>query len=227
MRIVFVEIQNFRGIKSLDWAPSMTVNCLIGPGDSTKTTILDAVELALNPRSYLLADDSDFFDLDFNKPIKVIITLAGLPFEFRSEDRYGMYLRGWNAPETKVEDEPGANLEDALSIRVMIDKTLEARWSIFNDRIDEEASDPPTVRYKDAKQLATTRLGPYAERHLGWGRQSLDPESFEHLMNVMRLCSMTQREPHTFRAPLQTQTSSRYCVAQGILTLTYKAYAAH
>ncbi len=30
----------------------------------------------------------------------------------------------------------------------------------------------------------------------------LDPESFEHLMNVMRLCSMTQREPHTFRAPL-------------------------
>ena len=27
---------------------------------------------------------------------------------------------------------------------------------------------------------------------------ALDPENFEHLMNVMRLCYMTQREPHTF-----------------------------
>lgn len=27
---------------------------------------------------------------------------------------------------------------------------------------------------------------------------TLDPENFEHLMNVLRLCYMTQREPHTF-----------------------------
>ncbi len=47
MRIVFIEIQNYRGIKKLAWAPSAQVNCLIGPGDSTKTTILDAIELVL------------------------------------------------------------------------------------------------------------------------------------------------------------------------------------
>lgn len=205
MRIVFVEIQNFRGIKKLDWAPAMTVNCLIGPGDSTKTTILDAVELALNPRSYMLADDSDFFDLDFDKPIKIIVTLAGLPSEFRSEDRYGMYLRGWNAPETKVEDEPGANLEDALSIRVMIDKSLEARWSIFNDRIGDDESDPPTVRYKDAKQLATTRLGPYAERHLGWGRQSVLTRVSESTDNIsLQLAEAGRAAREAFRQGNQT-----------------------
>ena len=27
---------------------------------------------------------------------------------------------------------------------------------------------------------------------------ALDPENFEHLMNVLRLCYMTQHEPHTF-----------------------------
>lgn len=27
---------------------------------------------------------------------------------------------------------------------------------------------------------------------------ALDPENFEHLMNVLRLCYMTQREPHSF-----------------------------
>jgi putative ATP-dependent endonuclease of OLD family len=184
MRIVFVEIHNFRGIKKLAWAPAATVNCLIGPGDSTKTTILDAIELTLNPKPYLLADDSDFYDLDFNQQIKIIVTLAGLSPEFRSDDRYGMYLRGWKAQEAKIEDEPGDGLEDALSIRVVIDKSLEARWSIFNDRIDESESDPPTVRYKDAKQIATTRLGPFAERHLGWGRQSVLTRISESTNNI-------------------------------------------
>lgn len=84
-----------------------------------------------------------------------------------------MHLRGWNVQASNLEDEPGEGLEDALSIRVTIDQSLEARWSIFNDRIGEEDSSPPTIRYKDVKQLATTRLGPYAERHLGWGRQSV------------------------------------------------------
>ncbi len=205
MRIVFVEIRNFRGIKKLEWAPASAVNCLIGPGDSTKTTILDAIELALNPRSYMLADDSDFFDLDFDKPIKVIVTLAGLPSEFRSDDRYGMHLRGWNAQETKVEDEPDEKLEDALSIRIMIDKSLEARWSIFNNRIGEEESDPPTVRYKDAKQLATTRLGPYAERHLGWGRQSVLTRVGESADNIsLQLAEAGRAARDAFRQGNQT-----------------------
>ncbi len=173
MRIVFVEIENFRGIKKLEWAPAARVNCLIGPGDSTKTTVLDAIELALNPRSYLFADDSDFFNLEIEKPIKVIVTLGALPSEFKADDRYGLRLRGWNAQQSKIEDEAGDGLEDALSLRVMIDSSLEARWSIFNERISADDADPPMLRYKDAQKLTTTRLGPYAERHLGWGRQSV------------------------------------------------------
>jgi putative ATP-dependent endonuclease of OLD family len=173
MRIVYLEVESFRGIKSLKWAPSPGMNCLIGPGDSTKTTILDAIELCLNPRSYIFADDCDFFDLDIKTPIRITVTLADLPSQFKAEDRYGLNLRGWNASEEKIIDEPGAGLEEALSIMVVIDQTLEARWSIHNDRIDAVDGDPPTVRFKDAKQLATNRLGPYAERHLGWGRTSV------------------------------------------------------
>jgi len=173
MRVVFVEIENFRGIKKLEWAPVATVNCLIGPGDSTKTTIFDAVELALNPRSYSFADDSDFFDTDHNKAVKITVTLAGLPAEFKADDRYGLHLRGWNPKMSRIEDEPCADLEEALSLRVVVDGSLEARWSIFNERIAEDESDPPTLRYKHAQDLATTRLGPYADRHLGWSRQSV------------------------------------------------------
>ena len=173
MRIVYLEIQNFRGIKSLAWAPAPGMNCFIGPGDSTKTTVLDAIELCLNPRSYIFADDCDFFDLDVEHPVRIAVTLAGLPAEFITEDRYGLHLRGWNQVAARIEDESGNGLEDALTIKVVIDRSLEARWSIHNDRIDAAEKDPPTVRYKDAQRFATNRLGPYAERHLGWGRTSV------------------------------------------------------
>lgn len=200
MRIAFIEIHNYRGIKKLDWAPTAHVNCLIGPGDSTKTTILDAIELALNPRSYVFADDSDFFDLDFSKPVEITVTLTGLPSDFRSDDRYGMYLRGWNAKDSKIEDEPDVNLEDALSVRVAIDQSLEARWSIFNDRIEKEGGDPPTVRFKDAKQIATTRLGAYAERHFGWGRQSVLTKIGEEPDSItLQLAEASRAARDTFR----------------------------
>lgn len=173
MRIVFVEVDNFRGIKKLDWAPARAINCLIGAGDTRKTTILDAIELALNPRLYPFADDSDFFDADYRKIANITVTLAELPPEIKADDKYGLHLRGWNAATSKIEDEPREGLEEALSLRVVIDGSLEARWSIFNERIPQNETDPPVLRYKHARQLTTTRLGPYAERHLGWSRQSV------------------------------------------------------
>jgi len=42
MQIRQVEIRHFRGIESLTWRPPGKFACLIGPGDSSKTTILDA-----------------------------------------------------------------------------------------------------------------------------------------------------------------------------------------
>jgi hypothetical protein len=173
VRIVQVEVRNFRGIRALDWSPSAGMNCLIGPGDSTKTTILDAIELVLNPRANYLGDDADFHNLDFTHPITVTVTLIGFPDEFCTDGRYGLLLRGWDEGAKSVADEPGDGLIEALSIRVQIDPTtLEGRWSIFNDRLGKD-TDPPSLRFKDARELATTRLGPYAERHLGWGRQSI------------------------------------------------------
>jgi len=39
--IRWIVIQNFRGIKQLSWKPGPGINCLIGPGDSSKSTVLD------------------------------------------------------------------------------------------------------------------------------------------------------------------------------------------
>lgn len=176
MRIAQLEIRNFRGIRTLDWSPAPGMNCLIGPGDSTKTTILDAIDLALNPRSNYLGDDTDFHNLNFAAAATITVTLIDIPAEFCADNRYGLHLRGWNPATRTLVDEPGesdSGLVEAISIRVELDPvTLEARWSIFNDRLSG-SDDPPSLRFADARELATTRLGPYAERHLGWGRHSV------------------------------------------------------
>ncbi|CAN7660811.1 AAA family ATPase [Phenylobacterium sp. LjRoot225] len=172
MRIVHIEIRNFRGIGCLDWAPAPGLNCLIGPGDAGKTTVLDAIELALNPRPNFVCEDTDFHGLDLMVAATITVTLAGLPDTFCSDARYGLHMRSWDAERDTIVDEPGGG-EEALSVRATLEPdSLEARWSIFHERLAPD-EDPPTLRWLDARQLATTRLGPYADRHLSWGRASV------------------------------------------------------
>ncbi len=45
-----LEIKNYRGIESLVWQPGPGINCLIGPGDAGKTTVLYAIALLLSTR---------------------------------------------------------------------------------------------------------------------------------------------------------------------------------
>ena len=60
-----VEVENFRAVKSLRWLPGAGINCLIGPGDSGKSTILDAIDLCLGARRSLSLTEDDFHALDF------------------------------------------------------------------------------------------------------------------------------------------------------------------
>lgn len=59
-RVRHLEIQNFRSIQAFNWAPANGVNCLIGPGDSGKSTILDAIDLCLGARRSAPFGDTDF-----------------------------------------------------------------------------------------------------------------------------------------------------------------------
>ena len=61
LRICHIEIRNFRGIRTLSWHVKGDFNCIIGAGDTCKTTILAALDYALSPRTAISFDDSDFF----------------------------------------------------------------------------------------------------------------------------------------------------------------------
>ena len=63
-RIRAIEVSNFRSLKEFKWFPSSGINCMIGPGDSGKSTVLDAIDLCLGARRNLQINDADFHSLD-------------------------------------------------------------------------------------------------------------------------------------------------------------------
>ena len=70
MQIRKVIARNFRGIKSADWVlPKNRFVCLVGPGDSTKTSLLDVIGLVLTPRWNVQFADADFHSCQIEEPI--------------------------------------------------------------------------------------------------------------------------------------------------------------
>ena len=62
MRVAGVKISHFRGIENCEFVldEADSVVCLIGKGDSTKSTILNAIRWALAPSRSLGVEDQDF-----------------------------------------------------------------------------------------------------------------------------------------------------------------------
>ena len=176
VKIRLIEIENFRGIARFSWCPSEGVNCLVGPGDCGKTTILDAIELSLAPRYQIVFDDADFFGAQPDvAPISITVTVGDLPKEFLTAKKYAEYTRGWDTASKTLVDEPdeGAGLEYVLSIRLSVDKSLEPKWRLHTDRYANDSRQDRTLAYQDRAQVSPSRLGIYADRHLTWGRQSI------------------------------------------------------
>ncbi len=165
VKIRKINIQNFRGVKSLDWnLPKANLFCLIGKGDSSKSTILDAIKFAFHPQWNLTLHDSDFHQCKVADSIVIEVTIGELIEEFYSELKYGHYLRGWDAVNLKLTDEPEGNLEGVLTVRLTIDKDLEPKWIAICDR------HPDGVPFKqgDRNKVSVGLIGAYSERQLSW-----------------------------------------------------------
>jgi putative ATP-dependent endonuclease of OLD family len=162
MQVRHIKIQRFRGIKSLDWQVDGQLICLVGPGDSTKSTILSAVDCALSPRWKLDFDDSDFYNGDTSNPFSITVTVGGLPTELKSDSRFGLELRGWG--DDGLHDEPQEEDELVISIQLTVDKSLEPKWVVVNDRRPEGRP----ISANDRDSLGAVRIGDFLDRHLTW-----------------------------------------------------------
>lgn len=165
MKIRKVVIKNFRGVKELDWSvPTADIFCLIGKGDSSKSTILEAIRYAFHPQWNLALSDSDFYQCRIADPIIIEITIGHLVEEFCALNKYGLYLRGWNRETLELTDEPDDHLENVLTVRLTVEKDLEPKWIVVCGR------NPEGVAFKqaDRNKVGVGLIGVYSERELSW-----------------------------------------------------------
>lgn len=167
MQIRQIHIANFRGIASLVWRPGHAFCCLIGPGDSGKSTVLDAIEATLSSRWFSFSE-SDFLGGDTSKTIVIEATVGELSRPLKSDERVGLYIRGWTAAG-ELRDEPEDGDEVVLTVRLTVDATLEPAWELVCDRMD----DPRAISNRDRALFGLVRLAGDDARHLAWGHGSV------------------------------------------------------
>ena len=170
MRIRRISIKNFRGIRQLVWnVPDKALLCLIGRGDSTKSTILEALRRVFYPRWNLAFDDADFFQCDPANTVCIDATLGNISDQFRDLENYGHHLCGWNPQTRTLHDEPADGLEDALCVRLAVGNDLEPSWRVIRGDSDEGVAFKPV----DRAHVSVNLLGAVSDRHLTWSRGSL------------------------------------------------------
>lgn len=170
MRVRHLSVRNFRGIRQLDWiVPDANLLCLIGRGDSSKSTILEALRRLFYPQWNLSFDDADFHLCDPANTIVIEAILGDLSRAFYDLERYGHFLCGWNTEHLVRVDDPGEGLEDALRVRLKVADDLEPLWSVIKD--DESAG--VAFKASDREKVGVSLIGAASDRHLTWSRGSI------------------------------------------------------
>ena len=162
-RIVSLQINNYRGIDNLDFVIPIQqkVVCLIGRGDSGKTTVLDAIAAVLSPRWNLSFYDTDFYNCDIDKPIEIVAKVVGFPDALLSEQKYGLHTENYLIDE----DDPEGELP-SLSIKLTVNSALEPRWTVTTDREQEDIEISATDRGK----LNCFMISDYIDQHFSWNK---------------------------------------------------------
>ena len=170
MKIRHLAIRNFRGIRELDWSvPDRATFCLIGPGDSTKSTVLVALRYVFFPQWNLMFDDADLYQCAPENAITIEVVVGDIPDAFRDLASYGDRLCGWD-PHTRVRhDDPGEGREDALRVRLKVGADLEPTWRVIKADGDEGA----IFKVPDRAKVAATLIGVSTDRDLTWSRGTL------------------------------------------------------
>ncbi|MBI4650816.1 AAA family ATPase [Candidatus Desantisbacteria bacterium] len=122
-----LKINNFRGIKTFSKKFSKKFICLLGRGDSGKTTILDAISFVLSPSWNPSFLDSDFYNGDTDNPIEIEVSLLNIPEKLIKEEKYGLYIRGLDN-RGEIQDELQEEHEKILTIKLEVKKDLEPQW---------------------------------------------------------------------------------------------------
>ncbi len=163
-----LKIKNFKGIKELDHTFGLAnFVCLVGRGDSCKTTILEAIEYALYSNWNPSINDNDFFNCDTSVPLEIEVTLMGVNDNLLKDTKYGMYIRGLSDDGKTICDEIQDGQEKLLTILFKVEKDLEPKWFVTSHRPHQEDIKIDT---SDRSSFNVFLLSDYLDKHFSWSK---------------------------------------------------------
>jgi AAA15 family ATPase/GTPase len=157
-----LKINHFRGIESFEQSFSDGITCIIGRGDSCKSTILDAIAYTFAQSWSLRLNDSDFYMCDTSSPIIIEGVVSDIPDDLIS--KYCNHLRGITLDGQLVDDmesDDAINALEALTIRLSVGRDLEPSWEV----VSYNGSDPTVIKSADRSKLNVFVISDYADRH--------------------------------------------------------------
>lgn len=168
MRVRRLWIQSFRGIRMLDWKipPDQRLIALVGPGDSGKSTILDAVHYLLGDRWNIPFADTDFYQANVETPVRMAALVVDIPTDLKKDSAFGLWLSGADADGDFYQD-PADGLEPALMVHLEVDASLEPMWSV---RRADGATQYLTASQRRA--FSTFKVDDRTDAQLRWSRNS-------------------------------------------------------
>ena len=168
MKIRQLEIHNFRGIKSLDWKlpAEQRLVTLVGPGDSGKSTVLEAIHYLLGDRWNIAFSDVDFFGTDVESPISIRAVLIDVPAALRKDTAFGLWLSGLDG-DGELHQDPEDQYTPALIAQLTVDSSLEPKWTV--ERVDGQSQ---SLNASQRRSFSTFKVDDRTDAQLRWSRTS-------------------------------------------------------
>jgi AAA15 family ATPase/GTPase len=196
-KIIELEIKNFRGIynKKFKFDDKKSIICLVGRGDSCKTSLLESIKYLLFPHWNLQLSDEDFYNQDVNNPIEIttrILLTSELEKKHFLKEPTCFFLGTIKNGRCEDNIEENDCEEYVLSAKLKIEKDLEPKWTIIKlkkrdelDIIEEEID----FKVKDRRILSCHYVSDYVDQHLSFNSNS-------PLDRYIRNSSEQQRKPY-------------------------------
>lgn len=168
-RIYDLQIKNFRCFNDFSFIfGGQNVICFIGRGDSGKSTILEAISYVLSPLWNLSFNDNDFHNLNIADPIQITATLIDIPDTWKLENKFGLFLKGYDIRSNSLVDTYDGELLAAIKIMLTVGSDLEPHWDVVNDISGETKNISATERAR----LNIFAIADYLDRHFNWSSGS-------------------------------------------------------
>jgi putative ATP-dependent endonuclease of the OLD family len=171
MQIRQLTIHRYRGIETFTWQPSGGINCLVGPGDSFKSTVLAAISLLLAP--YPLGPCSEF---DYNRRrisdgFEIEAYIGNLDLQSLGTEQRLPHFYGWrNGAAVPL---PEGDAETVLRCRVRGNEDLELIYELPIEGGGADQSAPFSSALRRKLTLARLAGEERASRDLRLGTGSL------------------------------------------------------